>query len=83
MQLVDVFVPYGSSAAGQPILSMGFPKESLITMIARGEKYIVPSGATVLEEGDVLLMLGNLESLAEAQQILEKQKEITDKTLTG
>ncbi|OPZ70809.1 MAG: K(+)/H(+) antiporter NhaP2 [bacterium ADurb.Bin478] len=75
MQLVDLFVPYGSAVAGEPILNLGFPKESLITLISRGEKYIMPSGATVLQEGDVLLILGNRESLAAAQALLEKPKE--------
>jgi len=75
MQLVDLFVPYGSAVAGEPILNLSFPKESLITLISRGEKYIMPSGATVLQEGDVLLILGNRESLAAAQALLEKPKE--------
>lgn len=69
MQLTDFIVPYGSKAAGQPILRLGFPKESLITMIVRGDKYIMPTGDAILEEGDVLLILANPETLKTVQEI--------------
>ncbi len=75
LQLVDLFVPYGSRAAGEPILELGFPKDCLITLIARGEKFVMPGGATVLEEGDVLLMLVNEETLLVAREILEKRRD--------
>ena len=44
-------VPYGSRVAGRPILSLGFPKDSLITMVIRDDKHIMPAGETLLEEG--------------------------------
>jgi potassium/hydrogen antiporter len=76
LQLVDLFVPYGSRAAGKPILELGFPKDCLVTLIARGEKFVMPGGATVLEEGDVLLMLASEETLAAARTIIEKKHEV-------
>ncbi len=75
LQLVDLFVPYGSEAAGQQILELGFPRDCLITLISRNEKFIMPGGSTVLEEGDVLLMLSSPENLAVAREILEKRRE--------
>jgi len=75
LRLVDLFVPYGSQAAGQQILDLGFPKDCLITLISRSEKFIMPGGSTVLEEGDVLLILSSAENLAIAREILEKRKE--------
>ncbi|HRY29122.1 MAG TPA: potassium/proton antiporter [Elusimicrobiota bacterium] len=71
MQLVDFIVPYGAKAAGQPILKLGLPKDSLITLVSRNEEFIMPSGETVLEEGDVLLMLVNKTSLPAVRRILE------------
>ncbi len=75
LQLVDLFVPYGSQAAGRQILELEFPKDCLITMISRNEKFIMPGGSTVLEEGDVLLILASPENLAVAREILEKRRE--------
>jgi cell volume regulation protein A len=74
LQLVDLFVPYGSQAAGEQILDLEFPKDCLITLISRNEKFIMPGGSTVLEEGDVLLILASPENLALARLILEKRK---------
>ncbi|HNW61188.1 MAG TPA: potassium/proton antiporter [bacterium] len=75
LELVDLFVPYGSKAAGKQILDLGFPRDCLITMISRNEKFIMPGGATVLEEGDVLLILASPENLALAREILERRHE--------
>lgn len=74
MKLEDFIVPFGSKAANQPILNLGFPKDSLVTLIIRGEDYITPRGDTVLEEGDVLLLLASNESLPMVQKILNKKK---------
>ncbi|HOT97326.1 MAG TPA: potassium/proton antiporter [bacterium] len=75
LELVDLFVPYGSQAAGRQILELGFPRDCLITMISRNEKFIMPGGSTVLEEGDVLLILSSPENLSVAREILEKRRE--------
>jgi len=72
MKLEDFIVPYGSKAANQPILNLGFPKDILITLIIRGDEYITPRGDTILEEGDVLLLLASDESLPKVQNILSK-----------
>ncbi len=70
MQMVDLIVPYNSKAVGRQILSLGLPKESLITMIVRDDRYIMPSGDTMLEESDVLLVLGPPEAIRAVQDIL-------------
>lgn len=78
LQLVDLFVPYGSAAAGRQVLELGFPRDCLITMISRNEKFIMPGGSTRLEEGDVLLILASVENLKVARAILEKRRESND-----
>lgn len=70
MQMVDLIVPYGSEAIGRQILSLGLPKDSLIAMIVRNECYIMPTGDTTLEEGDVLLTLGTPKVMKVVQEIL-------------
>ncbi|MEQ8214770.1 MAG: potassium/proton antiporter, partial [Smithellaceae bacterium] len=75
MKLEDFIVPFGSRAAHKQILELGFPRDSLITLIIRGDQYITPRGDTILEEGDVLLLLASAESLPDVQNILNKRIE--------
>jgi cell volume regulation protein A len=73
MELVDFIVPYGSKVAGQPIVKLGFPKDSLITLVVRDEQFLMPSGDTVLEEGDVLLVLVDCASVPAVRAVLEQR----------
>jgi potassium/hydrogen antiporter len=70
MQLVDFPVPYGSVAAGKSVVELGLPRDCLITLIARDEDFIVPGGKTVIEEGDVLLILVDNKDLAAINKLL-------------
>ena len=80
VQLEDLIVPFGSKAVNKPIVELGFPKDSLITLIVRGETYITPRGDTTLEEGDVLLTLVSRESLPIIQSILHQRTVIEKPT---
>ncbi|MFH1369216.1 MAG: potassium/proton antiporter [Elusimicrobiota bacterium] len=75
MRLVDFLVPYGSAVIGKAVVELGLPQECLITLIARGEDFIVPGGNTVIEDGDILLILVDNKDLAKINQILATQKE--------
>jgi len=61
--LTDIIVPYNSEVVGKTIAEIKVPLESLVVLISRGEKFIVPNGTTVIEGGDVLLVLTNDEDL--------------------
>lgn len=69
-ELSEIIVPLESVAIGKSIVELGFPEDSLIVLIVRGENYIVPSGGTVIESGDVLLVLSNSGSLQKVMNIL-------------
>jgi cell volume regulation protein A len=69
-EMTDVIVPYGSAAAGRTVAELGVPEKCLILLVVRGESYEVPSGSTVIEGGDVLLVLANAAGLAALQQKL-------------
>lgn len=68
--LTDVIVPYGSGAVGLTLGDLKLPEKCLVVMIGRGTRYIIPSGQTALEEGDVLLVLAGEEDLARLQRIV-------------
>ena len=69
--MIDLFVPYGSKVIGKSIVEIGMPEDSLITMIIRDEKYIVPSGGTMLEENDTILVLANKNNIGKIREILQ------------
>jgi len=73
-ELIDLFVPFGGAASGMSIVQLNLPTDSLIVLVSRGDRYIVPSGGTVLEEGDVVLVLVNQDNLAEVRSILTELK---------
>ncbi|PKL33951.1 MAG: potassium/proton antiporter [Spirochaetae bacterium HGW-Spirochaetae-10] len=58
-RLQEFIVPYNSAATGKRIFELKMPEDSLITLIYRGESHLVPTGRTILEPGDVILVLVN------------------------
>lgn len=61
-----------SNAVGKKIVELGFPKTAIISMIERNDNYTIPTGATILEENDILVILSeNEKSIEEVEQCLE------------
>jgi len=74
-ELVDLIVPYDSQVVGKPIVELGMPEDSLVVLLSRNDGFIVPSGGTILEAGDTLLVLVNKRNLPEIREILSRPKE--------
>jgi cell volume regulation protein A len=72
--LVDLIVPYNSAAAGKSIVELGMPEDSLIVLLSRNDGFLVPSGGTVLQEGDTVLALVNKNNLPLVRAILGQQR---------
>lgn len=73
-ELIDFIVPFNSEIAGKSIVELDFPDDSRIVMIWRNEKSIIPSGGTVIDEGDALLILVHKGNIEKIKQIVSKQK---------
>jgi cell volume regulation protein A len=58
-EFVEMILPGSSPAVGKAIVKLQLPRPALIVLLVREGKYIQPNGATVLEEGDKLLLLAN------------------------
>ncbi|MBQ8089943.1 MAG: Trk system potassium transporter TrkA [Pyramidobacter sp.] len=56
----------GSFACGKRIMDLGLPQGILIAVVKRGGKYLVPSGAEVLQEGDVISVFAMSDKMPEA-----------------
>ncbi len=69
-ELNDIIVPYNSGAVGKMIRDLNVPEKCLIMLISRNDKFVIPAGPTVIEGGDVLLVLANTEDLLAFQQAL-------------
>ncbi|MBN1396437.1 MAG: potassium/proton antiporter [Bacteroidetes bacterium] len=78
-ELIDLIIPYNSAIADKPIVELDMPEDSLIVLISRGDNFIVPSGGTVLQEGDSVLVLVNKNNLPIVRKIFEKQQELAER----
>jgi cell volume regulation protein A len=61
-EFVEIQLSSDSNAIGKPIVQLGFPKTALISLIKRDGKFITPSGSTILNEGDRLLIISETKS---------------------
>jgi trk system potassium uptake protein TrkA len=55
--VTEIVLPVGAPAAGRPIAELNTPSGALIASVIRGDELVVPSGATVLEAGDRLVLI--------------------------
>jgi cell volume regulation protein A len=56
-ELVELDIPDDSPVLGKAVVQIGLPKTALIVLIHRNEKYIPPSGETIIEPNDHLLVM--------------------------
>lgn len=61
----ELLVPPRSTADGKAIVELGLPPELLVLLIARGDEFLIPSGGSLLQAGDRLLVLSEGEALAQ------------------
>ncbi len=74
-ELTDLIVPYNSEAIGKTIRELNVPEKCLIMLISRNDKFVIPAGSTVIQGGDVLLVLANAEDFSVLQSALARLKE--------
>ena len=67
--LIEFIVPFSSGMAGKQIVDLNFPEDSRIILVVRDEKNIVPSGGTILEEGDILSILVSKNNIDAVQKV--------------
>ncbi len=56
-EMIEVEVENGSLIANKEVRLLGFPEDTLITAVIRGEKLITPKGSTILQYGDILYIM--------------------------
>jgi potassium/hydrogen antiporter len=66
-ELKELPVPPNPEVAGKAIFELGLPDDFLVILVARENDFLVPSGRTMLQDGDTLLVLSDKESFERIQ----------------
>lgn len=70
--MAEIEIPDDGFAVGKEIVELHFPKTSLIAVINRDGKFITPSGSTVIEANDVLIVIAdNQQSISQVYESLD------------
>jgi trk/ktr system potassium uptake protein len=59
-----------SDIVGKPIKNMSFPKGALIVSVVRKENIIIPSGDTVVEPGDKIIIFAKRQAVSKIEKLL-------------
>ena len=59
-----------SDITGKPIKKVAFPKGALLISVVRGNDIIIPSGDTVVEPGDKIIIFAKRQAVAKIEKIL-------------
>ena len=66
-----------SEAVGTPLRELSLPRGALIAGLQRGEQVIIPSGNTVIEEGDHVLVVALQHAVVEVERMLARRVDQT------
>jgi cell volume regulation protein A len=67
---------------GNHLMDLPLPEKTLVVLVKRGEKYFVPTGTTILQEKDMLLIItDDQEALLETIQNMGTQKVTINKEI--
>jgi len=65
-ELVELDIPTNSPVIGKAVVQIGLPKTALIVLVHRNGKYIPPSGETIIEPNDHLLVMADTKDTVDA-----------------
>jgi len=75
-ELTEIEIPENSAITDKPVVTLKLPASATIVMLHRNNRYIIPDGATRLQEGDKLYILaGNKLDAAQAALLLTAETE--------
>jgi cell volume regulation protein A len=67
--LINLEISAASGVAGKKIVDLHLPQTALVVLVNKKDKFVIPSGGTVLEAGDRMMVLADQESIAAVQSI--------------
>jgi cell volume regulation protein A len=69
-ELAEIELTAQSPVVGRRLVDLRLPRGALLVLIGRGESFIVPSGGTVLQAGDLLHLLAEPEAMARVKEMV-------------
>ena len=69
--LAEITISSTSKAAGKQIVDLALPKEVVVMMVGRNQHAFIPTGRSLLQAHDKLLVFADRERLAETMKIME------------
>jgi len=69
--LAEITISPMSAAVGKQIVGLGLPKEVVIMMIGRNNHAFIPTGRSILQAHDTLLVFADKERLTETLKIVD------------
>ena len=63
--MVEILLHPNTPAVGKKIVDMHFPRNAVIAMIKRNEKFITPNGSTIFEANDILFVLSDKQEIVD------------------
>ncbi|CAN5816863.1 hypothetical protein BH23ACT2_BH23ACT2_04070 [soil metagenome] len=69
--LHEMTVRSGSQAEGRQLIDLRLPGGTLVVLVTSDADYVVPQGSTVLEAGDLLLVLADEAVLDPVRELIE------------
>ena len=67
--LVNLEISAQSGIAGKKIVDLHLPETALVMLVNKKDKFVIPSGGTVLEAGDRMMVLADQESIEAVRSI--------------
>lgn len=65
IQATEIILPADAPVTGIPLMNTGIPKGGLICAYVRGDETFIPSGASVLEAGDRVIIITSTDASAD------------------
>lgn len=73
-EVLEALALEGSDIVGAPLKDIRFPKETLVLCVAREEQVIIPSGESVIQPGDRVIILSTRKNLPRVEQSLMSKR---------
>ncbi|MBR1671604.1 MAG: Trk system potassium transporter TrkA [Fretibacterium sp.] len=72
-EMLEVVLPEGNRLTGRPLAGLGLPKGVLVALMGRGNRVLVPTGATQMQAGDHLILFASTALMREAAELFSEE----------
>lgn len=74
-EVLEALVPEDSALAGCAVSALGLPRGALLMAVLRGEDAFIPTGRTVIETGDRIVLLVLRDTITSVEAVLTRKQD--------